>query len=564
MLPFDPKTHFVVLLLLMLLYPHGMFHPLTVETPSNFDFPQVQLNQTANIRIVFLGVSSDHINESVFLSNVSRSVSQFAHPSNMTWNLNLSIVFHEFPESVITSLIDNAYRFEGATYYNVTLLEDLLSQLGYLTVPTCGYLIVFMWIPDGAINNSWFYVQERPDLFLGRIDYFNGVPFRNWAFPPNFGGIRRALYFDISDVMERTPTKQFVTNTAIRLFNDGLADIFMNLLGATDSRMIVADMQRYENYKVKMLWLNGTGEQLYPEWIKGAFEDLMPWTDWTITTGTKPMDDALNDLIESRTVELPTPLTYSFLLSNGSSVTIDAWRNVNWELLEDSGEYDPINRYLFEHVEDYFNLTDLEDKSIIPVVFLQLKNNTAIFGNAGIGAGVCWFLYNIIIVGFQGDAITAMGESGPILLTHLLRHEIGHWVSLSHHSARLESGYPKIICSMRSITNRFCAFCKDARARMSFISYYNTTTDLISSDQTKNELLRPELEDALQLFYDWEYVQAVEAIISLYHKAQSRSMVDFTWIWLVIGAAAVIIGYVLIFKKIKLFHTSSKRRDSTD
>ena len=482
---------------------------------------EINLNQTANMKVVFLGVSSEYIDESEFVSSFSKSVSQFAYPNTMTWNLNVSVVFHEFPETVIESLRDNAYYFEGVTYYNITLLDVLLSQFEGLIIPKRGYVFVFMWIPDDAVNHSWFYVQERSDLFLGRTDYFNGKPFRYWAFPPHFGGLRRVLYFDLTDVIEKMPMEAVVTDTTMRLFNNGLVDMFVNSLGATDSRMIVADTQKYENYNVRILWLNGTGGQLYSERIEEAFEDLMPWTNWSITVQTRPMEAELNDLIESRTVELSMSLNYSFILANGSRFSIEANRNVIWEVWKDSGEYDPISRYLFEHVKDYFNLTDLEDKSIIPVVLLQLRNDTAISGAAGIGPGVSWFPYNIIIMGYQGGTVTAMGESGPISLTHQLRHEVGHWVSLSHHSARFELGYPKIICSMRSVTNQFCAFCKDARARMSFISYYQTISELLSNNQAKIELLRKELEDALQLFYDWEYVKALEAIISVYHKVEA-------------------------------------------
>ncbi|MCK4483056.1 hypothetical protein KAU55_07485, partial [Candidatus Bathyarchaeota archaeon] len=169
MLTFHPRIIILGLILFIALCPHSMFQPVTVEVPSTRDFPQIQLNQTTNIKVVFLGVPSDYIDESMFLSNVSQNVSQFAHPNNMTWSLNVSVVFHEFTESVMTSLIEKAYLFEGTTYYNITLLDDLLSQLEYLIIPTCGYLIVFMWMPDGGITHSWFYVHEKPDLFLGRI-----------------------------------------------------------------------------------------------------------------------------------------------------------------------------------------------------------------------------------------------------------------------------------------------------------------------------------------------------------------------------------------------------------
>jgi len=505
------------------------------------DFPEIKLTQNTNMRIVFLGVPSDYIDESNFLSRIFASANQFAHPNNVTWNFNVSVLFHEFPVEVMNSLISNAYYLEGITYYNITLLDELSSQLGNLAVPEQGYLIMFMWVPDGGVNHSWFYIQERPDLFLGRTDFFDGQPFRYWAFPPYFGGIRRVLYFDLSDVIEKTPVKTIVTDTAIRLFNNALSDIFVNMLGVTDSRMIVADMQRYESYEVKILWLNGTDDQLNLERIEKAFEDLMPWTNWTITLQTRPMDADLNDLIESRTVELSKHLNYSFSMVNRSRCSIIANRNVIWEVWKDSGEHDTISQYLFDHVKDYFNLTDLENKSIIPVIILQLRNDTGIGGVAGIGPSVSWFPYNVIIMGYQGDTVTAMGESGPILLAHQLRHEIGHWVSLAHHSARFELGYPKVICSMRTITDKFCVFCKDARARLSFISYYKTIAKLFSNssdllrrhgDQESLNSIISELNSSLQLFYAWDYGESVRTVVQSYHhlegivnEAQNRSFI---------------------------------------
>jgi len=517
------------LIVLVALNSYGVFRCATVTALDLPDFPEINLTQTANLRILFLGVSPDYIDESNFVSRIIQSTSQFDHPNNMTWNLNVSIVFHEFPVNIMNSLINNAYHFEGTTHYNMTLLDELLSQLECLAVPKQGYLIIFMWVPDGGVNHSWFYIQERPNLFLGRTDFFDGSPSRSWAFPSYFGGMRRALYFDLSDVIEKTPMKTIVTDTAIRLFNNALSDVFVNLLGVTDSRMIAADMQIYENYEVKILWLNGTGDQLQLERIEKAFEDLMPWTNWTITVETKPMDDGLNDLVENRTTNLSKPINYSFLLANGSRFAIEANRNVIWEVWKDSGENDPISQYLFDHVKDHFNLTDLDDKSIIPVMLLQLRNDTGIGGFAGIGPGVSWFPYNVIIMGYQGGTVTAMGESGPIVLTHQLRHEIGHWVSLSHHSARYELGYPKVVCSMRSVTNQFCAFCKDARARMSFISYYQAITELLSNssdvlnrygNQESLNSIIGKLSRSLQLFSDWDYVESIRTAIQTYHQTE--------------------------------------------
>jgi hypothetical protein len=51
---------------------------------------------------------------------------------------------------------------------------------------------------------------------------------------------------------------------------------------------------------------------------------------------------------------------------------------------------------------------------------------------------------------------------------------------------------------------------------MSFISYYNQTIELLSRNETKAAILAGELNDSLQLFYNWEYSTAVEKIASLY------------------------------------------------
>jgi hypothetical protein len=484
------------------------------ETVCTFNLPEINMNQTANMKLAFLGVPSEYINQSQLLSLLPQTVGQFPYPSTITWALNFSLASYPFPGNVSDSLRNNAFYSGGSAYFNITLLDTLLSQFQDPAIPECGCLLVFMWIPN-ATCHSWFYVQERPDLFLNRTDYINGVPSQTWVFPSNFGGLRRALYFDMSETMELAPTQSTVTSTIVELVNNSLGDMFHNLLGATDSRMIAADLQNYQNYTVRILWLNGTGGQLQVEGIKESFEDLMPWTNWTMTIETRPADNALNDFIESQTAELSTAATYSYLLSNGTSFTIEAQRNVLWNPFENSGENDPVNQYFFNHVKDYFGLTDLDYKSVIPVVLLQLDNDTA-FGRSFQG-GVSWFPHNVIIVAFQGSVMTGLGESGPVLLADLLRHEIGHWLSLSHYSSDYGSGYPKIICPMSfMLTNEFCAFSKDARARMSFMSFYDATIGLLSKTQAKAAILEGELNDSLQSFYDWDYTKAVEAISSIY------------------------------------------------
>jgi hypothetical protein len=463
--------------------------------------------------LAFLGVPSEYINEGLLSSLLPQNLEQFANPNTINWTLNFSSAFYSFPENVSSLLRQNSFVLGNSAYFNATLLDDLLTQFEDLAIPERGYLLTFMWIPN-ATGHSWFYVQDRPDLFLNRTDYFNGVPSEYWVFPPNFGGLRRAMYFDISDVMKASPSETLMTETVATRIKNSLSDIFTDLGGSVDPRMIAADIQTYGDYSVRILWLNGTGEQPPLEQIQESFQDLMPWTNWTVTLQTKPADSELNAFIKSMTTELSTPINYTAVLSNGSSSTIEAIRSVEWNPYEDSGEYDPVNQYFFNHVRDYFGLTDLEDKSVIPVVLLQLDNDTA-FGGAYQG-GVSWFLHNTIVVAFQGSALTGLGESGPLLLVHLLRHEIGHWVSLIHHTSVSGSDHPKVICSMRSLTNEFCAFCKDARARMSFISYYNATLGLLSKDQSEAAAIEKELNTSLQSFYDWDYVKAVDTISSIY------------------------------------------------
>jgi len=502
----------------------------SVGASAPSDLPKINMTQDAEMKVVFLGVSPDYINESRFMSRTTHGVSQFAYPNNMTWNFNVSMAFQDFPVSVMDSLTNNSYQSGGITYYNITLLDTLLSQIDFLGVPSRGYQLVFMQVPNGGVDHSWFYVQERLDLFLGRTDFFDGNPSKYWAFPPNFGGQRRVMYFDLSDIIELNPTKTVVTDNAVRLFNNAQVDIFVNLLGSSDPRMISADTQRYENYTVRILWLNGTDESLQTWQLEKAFEDLMPWTNWTIEVQTKPMGSELNSLIENRTVQLPKPMSYSFSLANGSSFAVEAHRNVLWEVWKDSGEHDALSQLLFSHVSQYFNLTDLNDKSVIPLVILQLRNDTGIGGVAGIGPGISWFPYNVVILGYQGGTISRMGESGPILLAHQLRHEIGHWLSLPHHSSRFDLGYPKVICSMRAVTNRFCAFCKDARARMSFISDYQALTEFLSNstdllsqygNQETLNSIAGELNGSLQLLDNWNYADSVATVKHAYQQAQN-------------------------------------------
>lgn len=490
--------------------------PRTNATAKALELQTINMNQTADIKLAFLGIPTECINQTQLTSLFPQTIKQFASPNTITWTFNFSFVFTPFPDNISNSLNESAFYSGGIAYFNITLLDNLLSQVPDVAIPECGYLLTYLWIPN-ATDHSWFYIEEKPDLFLNRTDYFNGVPFRYWVFPPDFGGLRRALYFDISDAMQQSPKESFLTNTINTLITNSLEDIFTSLGGNIDSRWLVADTQKYRDYDVRTLWLNGTCGQtpVNLDQILASFEDLMPWTHWTANVETEPADKPLNELIQSRTSNLQTPLNYTILLANGTQLAIESQRNVDWNPYENSGENDPINQYFFNHVKDYFNLTDLDDKSVIPVILMQLDNDTA-FGGSFQG-GVSWFPYNVIIIAFQGTTLTNLGETGRIGLTHLLRHEIGHWLSLIHHSSDFTLGYPKIICSMRSMTNEFCAFCKDARARISFISYYNSIIGLLAKNQTKATVLQDQLNNTLHSFYNWNYTEALNEIVTIFY-----------------------------------------------
>jgi len=491
-------------------YPSGALIHRGIYTSGLLDYPELEFNQTADMKVVFLGISPDYIDEGFFKSWISKSAEQFAHPNTIKWNLSVSVSFQDFPQPVMSALEDNSYNFEGTTYYNVTLLDTLLSQEECLAVPKRGYLVVYMWIPDGSVNHSWFYLPEETDFPLGSTVSIDGYSVRPWAFPNCFGGTRRVVYFDVSDRLEGWSGGISLTDHVARLFNNALEDLFASLLSDFDSRWASAATQRYEQYEVRVLWLNGTARLCLTQ-IKESYEDLMPWTNWTMKVSEKPMSAELNELIRSKTVRLPTPLNYTVSYSNGTGTSIQSL----WKVVWDWRENDPINSYLFDQVIDYFNLTGVEDQSIIPVVFLQLSNDTS-FGE-GMGSGVSWFPHNLVIMGFQ------RGTFSVLRATNLITHEIGHWMSLSHHSERL-----KPICSMSAYTSRFCAFCKDARRRMSFISYYRAATELLSNEtlNTYGSIgrimsLREELEDSLELFYDWEYANATLSIVSVHHHAEA-------------------------------------------
>jgi hypothetical protein len=142
----------------------------------------------------FCSISPDSIDH-LFSSLIAKSVYQFASPNSIVWSLNVSTVFAPFPQNIFEPLIENVFNCDGVAYYNVTLLDSLVSQTDCLAVPEHGYLLVFMWIPDDGTSHSWFCDWGRPDLFLNITYNFSKMPDKRWILPSNFGGMHRILYF---------------------------------------------------------------------------------------------------------------------------------------------------------------------------------------------------------------------------------------------------------------------------------------------------------------------------------------------------------------------------------
>jgi len=481
------------------------------ETANAPVLPQVSLSQTANMKLAFLGIPADYIDQEMLLSYLHHTFLQFdSDPYPMAWKLNFSFVFYPFPQNISSSLSDNVLYSAGSVCFNTTLLDDLLSQSQELAIPQCGCLLAFMWIPN-EIGHQWFYIpQDTPDVLFNATIYDNGILQASSGFTQDFGGLRRAVYFDVSQMMEQVPTESLVTSTVMSLVDSSLRDIFPDMLGtALGSSWVPADVQTYQNYTVKILWINGTGEQLPIGIVQQGLEDLMPWTNWTVTEQTEPADATLNSLVENRTTELATPSNITIVLSNGTRFVLETRRSLNWNW----NEADPINAYFIHNLQSYFNLTGFEDKSVIPVILLQLDNDTASLG------GITLFPDDLILIGAQGSFLTDMGGYGLFEAMHILKHEVGHWVGLTHH----QDSAARMICPMHASGPEveggaaFCAFCKDARARMSFMSYYNQTISLLSSNHAETQELASKLNDSLTLFYNWDYTEAVEKIASIYY-----------------------------------------------
>jgi len=129
------KCFFLISFLMAILLWRNVLRPgITGVCYDRLELPEINLDLTADIKVVFLGIPPEYVDETGFSSNISRSASQFAYPNDITWNLNVSVFFHQFPENVTDSLRDNTFHSENITYYNITLLDVMLSQfedLGY-------------------------------------------------------------------------------------------------------------------------------------------------------------------------------------------------------------------------------------------------------------------------------------------------------------------------------------------------------------------------------------------------------------------------------------------------
>src|SRR3989304_5512921 len=78
---------------------HGLDSHAIAETTSTPVLPEISPNQTANMKLAFLGVSSEYINQSSLMALLPQTVKQFADPNSMNWTLNFSLVFYPFPDN---------------------------------------------------------------------------------------------------------------------------------------------------------------------------------------------------------------------------------------------------------------------------------------------------------------------------------------------------------------------------------------------------------------------------------------------------------------------------------
>ncbi|NHJ12981.1 MAG: hypothetical protein EAX95_04855 [Candidatus Thorarchaeota archaeon] len=512
---------FLVLITLLLLeptYPVGLADPSILPgSDSNFvDLPLLDMNQTAEIRILFQGINETSVDEFVIRAALPRCCSQFHSESSINWSLDYSLSFMNFPSEIAHDLSSNSYEIDGMLYLNSTLLDEHMSSLS--EIPAGGYLLSFMCLPSFLNNHSWFYVDQKPDSLLGRIDFFGNTITKIWECTSKFGGLSRAVFFDISSIVYGGITKSALTSTVIDSLKASIPGMFPDLLGAEESEMIEADRQMYENYFIDALILAESDCSLRFEGLTQSFVRLMPWTTWNLSIRYQDVDAQLSNLISSRTLSPYGPLNYTWRFPNGTHESIICDSNVVWDWTEN----DPINEYLFGKLEDYFPGANLDDMSKIQVAMLILPENTSFGGTPGIGAGVCWFSHGIVIMGVHRSVVYNMDEVGPIYLTNLLRHEIGHWLSLSHH-ATAGSTFPKTLCSMSAVCSDFCSYCRDARARMSYLSYFNFTRLLLMRSESVSDSILVDFAQSIESFYNWNYTVAIQSLVDIRHQIEQNA-----------------------------------------
>lgn len=116
---------FILVLCLFMALCHSL-DSLAVPEATSIILPEISLNQTANLKLVFLGAPSEYINQSQLLSLLPQNVKQFAYPNTIIWTLNFSFVLYPFPENVSDSLRTSAFYSEGSAYFTLN------TQKGHL------------------------------------------------------------------------------------------------------------------------------------------------------------------------------------------------------------------------------------------------------------------------------------------------------------------------------------------------------------------------------------------------------------------------------------------------
>jgi hypothetical protein len=476
---------------------------------------------------------------------------QFDREFQLNWSLEPEVLFDIFPEICFEDLLSNAYRSNGTTYLNVTRFNEC-SQSHITTLET-GYTIAFIALPDELENYSWFFIDKRPDFLLGRIDSFNGIEIKLWEYPARFGGLNRTIYFDITSITRQDYTSSLLTEIVLDHIHASLSDMFPSLLGAEVSDYMEADTQRYESYNIDILVLSEDCATLGFDKIETSFEDLMPWTTWTVDVKSEYMEAQLQEIISNKTVSLTDPLAYWWQSPDGSVGNSTCNFDVQWTWTKN----DPLNSFLIDRLQDYFGIANLDDKSKIPVVLLVMPEDVAFAGTAGIGAGVCLFSSGIVVMGVHRSLVDTMGVCGQLFAENLLRHEIGHWLSISHHSSGLHE-YPKMLCSMRALCSKFCDFCRDARFRMSYMSYLNYTMSILAESQTSQDIL-DDIEESKSCFYLWEYKTAITILLDVLNRIEVQALQTQT---LMIQIGVIVTGVTVVVAVSYLERTKRVRKTS--